>query len=63
MKPYIIISIAGRCSESKNDIAESIKQVMLDKGYLWSNVSVSGRDNDDPYDGLSSDEIVEIKIV
>jgi hypothetical protein len=58
-KSNIVISITGQCSESRNDIAEAIKQLMLSRGY--GKVSISGEDNKCPWDGLSMDESIEIR--
>jgi len=60
MKPNLSIRIKGTCSESKNDIAKDLQGLFLRKGY--GEVNVVGVDNDDIYDGLSSDETVEIRI-
>ncbi len=60
MKTNLTITIKGECSEPKNELAESIKQFLKDRGY--GEVLVSGSSDDEPYDGLLSFESVRIEI-
>lgn len=58
MKSNLQISIKGRCSESKNDLAKDIKEFLISRGY--GEVNIVGEDKEYPYDGLLMDESIEI---
>lgn len=60
MKTHLRLTISGGCSESKNDLADDLRDFMLARGY--KEVAVIKSDTDQPWDGLSQCENVEIRV-
>ena len=58
MKTNLTITIKGGCSESKSELAESLKRFLKNRGY--GEVSVTGSTDDEPYDGLLMCESIKI---
>jgi len=58
MASNLQIIVKGLCSESKNDLAKDLRRFFIKRGY--GDVAIIGSSSDDIYDGLLSDESVEI---
>ncbi len=61
MKVHLRVAIAGGTSESKNGLADDLKEFFIARGY--HSVSVIKSTQDQPWDGMLMDENVEITVL